>query len=107
MGNNPCSISDSVCLLKDVEMRRARPGPSSTEGLVNSEILSDEEDNEFENITLGHLGSNLLEEILEDDNDHLSCDFRTIFKRNKALSLTISNRKPKVRVLKKHKQVLR
>ena len=75
--------------------------PFSTEDFSKYVLQSDEGDVEAENVTLGHLCGDLMEEIMDDEYDHLSCDFKTIFKKNKSLSLTRAKRMPKVRVIKK------
>lgn len=105
LGNNPNIVTDSVNLFKDFELSRLRAKPSSTNVFSKNDLLSEEEDNEIENITLGHLCRDLMDEVMDDDNDHLSCEFRTVFKKNKSLSSTRSNRRQKVRVIKNHKQV--
>ena len=55
--------------------------PFSTEDFSKYVLQSDEGDVEAENVTLGHLFGDLMEEIMDDEYDHLSCDFKTIFKK--------------------------
>lgn len=38
----------------------------------------------MKNIALGHLCGDLMEEVLDDNSDNLSCDFETFLKKNKA-----------------------
>lgn len=40
---------------------------------------------ELENLTLGHFCGDLMEEIMDDDMDHLSCVFQDILKKTKLL----------------------
>ena len=100
LGSNPSLVSSSINILKEVEMARITTEPSSMEDFSKS-VLSNDEDEEAENVTFGHLYGDLMEEIMDDEYDHLSCDFKTIFKKNKSLSLTRAKRMPKVRVIKK------
>lgn len=105
LGSDPSSVSESISLLKNVEHSRLKPLPSSTEVCDTSEFLAEDDDNDLENDTLGHLCGELLEEFVDMDIDHLSSDFKTVFKKNKSSSLTRSKKKPKVQVVRKHKSV--
>ncbi|XP_062188905.1 uncharacterized protein LOC133892218 [Phragmites australis] len=67
VGNNPNLVVDSVNLLKDIELSRLRAEPSSTDVFSKNNLLSDEEDNELENIALGHLCGDLMDEVMDDD----------------------------------------
>jgi len=51
-----------------------------------SDFLVYKEGDELENLTLGHFCGDLMEEIMDDDRDHLSCDFQDVFKKNKGTS---------------------
>lgn len=35
----------------------------------------------MENLTLGHLCGDLMEEVMDEDGDHISCDFQAVFKK--------------------------
>lgn len=105
LGSNNSLASDSISLLKSVELERARPEPSSTEVVTNSNFLEDDNDSDLENGTLGRICGDLLDEFKNLDSDHLSCYFKAVFKKNKASSMTRSKKKPKVRVIKKHRSV--
>lgn len=62
----------------------------------------DEEVNfDFENLTLGHLGGDLMEEVMDEDDDHLSSDFKTVFKKNKSRG---KNKSAKLKVVRKYKK---
>jgi hypothetical protein len=74
-------VSDSINLLKEIELARSRPEPSSTDAFPKSYFLEEDDDDEIGNVTLSHLCGDLLEEIADDDSDHLSCDFRTVLKK--------------------------
>ena len=81
LGSNPSLVSSSINILKEVEMARITTEPSSMEDFSKSVLLNDEDEEEAENVTFGHLYGDLMEEIMDDEYDHLSCDFRTIFKK--------------------------
>ncbi|ONM27490.1 hypothetical protein ZEAMMB73_Zm00001d007744 [Zea mays] len=59
---------------------------------------------ESENLALGHLGGDFLEEVMDEDNDHLSCDFHTAFKKNKSKGSSRSKGSTKIKFVKKHKR---
>jgi hypothetical protein len=65
--------------------------------------FDDEENYEFENLTLGHLCGEFVEEVMDEDSDHLSCDFHTVFKKNKSKNSSRKKGCAKIRVIKKHK----
>ena len=73
--------ASSINLLKEVELARSRPKPSSTDAFPKSDFLEEDDDDEIGNVTLSHLCGDLLEEIADDDSDYLSCDFRTVVKK--------------------------
>jgi hypothetical protein len=35
----------------------------------------------MENLTLGHLCGDLMEEVMDEDGDHITCDFQAVFKK--------------------------
>lgn len=106
LGSSVDIVSDSVALLKMVEWDRLTACDSSKEIEDDSEIdiLDCDEDNKLDQLTLSHLCGDLMEEVMDVDNGHLSCDFKTVYKKIKSKS---SNRKknnnPKVRAVNKHK----
>jgi len=51
-------------------------------------FLVDEGD-ELKNLTLGHFCGDLMEETMDDDGDHLSCDFQDVLKKSYSLCLEI------------------
>ena len=81
LGSTPSMVSDSINLLKEVELARSRPEPSTTDAFPKSDFLEEDDDDEIGNVTLSHLCGDVLEEIADDDIDHLSCDFRTVVKK--------------------------
>jgi hypothetical protein len=105
MGSNDIQICESVSLLNIVE----NPNSISQISMDSSnmdcdQFKNDEEENyDFENHTLGHLCGELVEEVMDEDNDHLSCDFHTVFKKNKSENSSRKKGNAKIRVIKKHK----
>jgi hypothetical protein len=67
--------------------------------------LDDEEDEDLDNTTLGHLCGNLMEEVLDEDSDHLSCDLQAVFKKNKLQSSSKRKKISKIRMARKNKSV--
>ncbi|ONM26333.1 hypothetical protein ZEAMMB73_Zm00001d007212 [Zea mays] len=56
------------------------------------------------NLTLGHLCGDFVEEVMDEDSDHLSCDFHTVFKKNKSKGSSRSKGSTKIKFVKKHKR---
>jgi hypothetical protein len=98
-------VSDSIKCLKTLEAKRLPPElPSKAmEKPHNIALLDDEEDDDLDNITLGHLCGNLMEEVLDEDSDHLSCDFQAVFKKNKSESSSKRKKIAKIRMARKNK----
>jgi hypothetical protein len=67
----------------------------------NIALLDKEEDDDLDNITLGHLCGDLIEEVMDGDNDHISCDF--LFKKNKSKSSFKKKKIAKIRMIRKNK----
>lgn len=87
LGDNPGSVSDSISLLRTVEMARTRTEPSRTEVLAKSDFFSDDDQEELDDVMPGNLCGGLLEGTVEDDSDRLSCDFRTVFRKKKQIPI--------------------
>jgi hypothetical protein len=62
-----------------------------------------EEDNEFENLTLSHLSGDLMEEVMDDDSDHLSCDCCLQENKNKSRAVSYKKKSAKIRIVKKYR----
>lgn len=64
---------------------------------VDSDVVcvESDEDNGINNVTIGHLCGDFMEDIMDDDNDHLSCDFKIVFQKNKSMS-TFNKKKIKI-----------
>lgn len=88
LGHNTSLINDSVNLLKEVELARSRPDPASTEVLANPDFFNVVEE-DLDDVNLGYLCEELLEDFVDDNSDHLSCDFKTVFKKNKSPSINV------------------
>lgn len=105
MGNNKNEVDNSIFNLKHREYERLSLMPTSEAHESNGceDSQHDDLDNDFdlENLTLGHLCGDLMEEVMDEDSDHLSCDYVTIFKNNKSRK---SKNKSKIRVIKKTKR---
>jgi hypothetical protein len=69
----------------------------------NIALLDKEEDDDLDNITLGHLCGDLIEEVMDGDNDHISCDFQAVFKKNKSKSSFKKKKIAKIRMIRKNK----
>jgi hypothetical protein len=59
---------------------------------------------ESDNLALGHLCGDFVEEVMDEDSDHLSCDFHTVFKKNKSKGSSRSKGSTKIKFVKKHKR---
>jgi hypothetical protein len=106
LGSSPKQIKESVVLLKKLDLHHmvtqlylCLDNSDSDNG--QNEIVEDE-DHDIENITLGHLCGDLMEEVMNEDSDHLSSDFQTVFKKNKSRFSSRKKGSPKVRIVKKH-----
>jgi hypothetical protein len=103
LGSNPKQLMNSVALLKKHDLSQLESEPECLVDdldFINDQIADlEDEDYEFENLTLGHLCGDFMEEVMDEDSDHLSCDFQTVFKKNKLRK----KGKAKVRIVKKHK----
>lgn len=64
MGNH---VDDSVALIRKVEMDRfvLTPNNKDVSSLVDKEVESDIEDNDIDNLSLGHLCGGLTEEVMD------------------------------------------
>jgi hypothetical protein len=105
LGKNDSEVSDSIMCLKTLEAKRLPPKPSSKEmeEQHNIALLDNEEDDDLDNITLGHLCGDLMEEVMDEDSDHLSCDFQAVFKKNKSKSSSRNKKIAKIRMARKNK----
>ena len=75
----------------------------SWENLIFFNVFEEED---LDDTNVGYLCGEMLEDFVDDNSDHLSCDFKTVFKKNKSPSMSRPKRKPKVRVVKKVKKFL-
>lgn len=104
VGDVKTTTNESILKLKLVENDGLSRRPAST--TLVSQLVSDlenieeEEDLDFENLAPGHLCGDLMEEVMDEDNDHLSCEFQIVFKKNKATNK--KNRAKIIRVVRKH-----
>ena len=105
LGSNSKSVLESISLLKNNEVARVRPELARTDVFTEPVLLEDEDDFDLENGTLGRICGDLLDEFENLDSDHLSCEFKSVFKKNKASSLTRSKNKPNVRIVKRLKTI--
>jgi hypothetical protein len=105
LGKNDSEVSDSIMCLKTLEAKCLPPKLSSKEmeEQHNIALLDSEEDDNLDNITLGHLCGDLMEEVMDEDSDHLSCDFQAVFKKNKSKSSSKKKKIAKIRMARKNK----
>jgi hypothetical protein len=105
LGKNDSEVSDSIMCLKTLEAKRLPPKLSNKEmgEQHNIALLDNEEDDDLDNITLGHLCGDLMEEVMDEDSDHLSCDFQAVFKKNKSKSSSTKKKIAKIRMARKNK----
>jgi hypothetical protein len=66
-------------------------------------FLDNDEADDLDNITLGHLCDDLIEEMMDEDSDHLSCEFQAVFKKNKSKSSTKKKKIAKIIMVRKNK----
>jgi hypothetical protein len=107
LGKNSSEISDSLKRLRSLEAKRLTSvSPSKAmENPRHIALLDDEEDEDLDNTTLGHLCGNLMDEVLDEDSDHLSCDFQVVFKKNKLQSSSKRKKISKIKMARKNKSV--
>lgn len=99
LGNDDLESRDAVWSLKQLEFDRISSIPTSeVEVLEVDDTNKKEEDLDIENLALGHLCGDLMEEVMDEDSDRLSCDFQTVFRKNKSRK----KNNPNIRVVKKH-----
>jgi hypothetical protein len=105
LGNRDSEVLDSIRCLKSIEAKRLPPTLSSKEmGDQRSiAVLDNEEDDDLDNITLGHLCGDLMEEVMDEDSDHLSCDFQAVFKKNKSKSSSRKKKLAKIRMARRNR----
>lgn len=106
LDHNGDKSSVSLNNFRRLEQERLCLASSCVENDVpNESCTEDEEENfEFENLTLGHLCGDLMEEVMDEEDDQLSCDFQTVFKKNKARG---KNKKAKFKVVRKNNKGLK
>lgn len=108
LGSNQKQVSDSVSLLNRLELHNSEPQLDSSTFFSGSEFVhcdNDEVDKyESDNLALGHLCGDFVEEVMDEDSDHLSCDFHTVFKKNKSKGSSRSKGSIKIKLVKKHKR---
>jgi hypothetical protein len=66
-------------------------------------FLDNDEDDDLDNITLSHLCGDLMEEVMDEDSDHLSCEFQAVFKKNKSKSSSKKKKIAKIGMVRKNK----
>jgi hypothetical protein len=105
LGNRDSEVLDSIRCLKSIEAKRLPPTLSSKEMGDHRSIavLDNEEDDDLDNITLGHLCGDLMEEVMDEDSDHLSCDFQAVFKKNKSKSSSRKKKLAKIRMARRNR----
>lgn len=111
LGKHEKQITASISTLKSTEQNRLDLlTPNLEQGGLDydSDFLANtEEDYDWENPMLSHLCGDLMEETFDKDSHHLSCEFDTVFKKNKSRSSTRNKKSAKIKVLKKHKKSVR
>lgn len=110
LGNCSKEILDSISSLRIIEQNRLSTKLSSkvVENEVSeSELLDNDDDNDLENLTLCHLCGDLMEEVMDYDSDHLSCDFQAIYKKNKSRASFRKKKEAKIRIVNKCKNGLK
>lgn len=81
LGSNPKQLSNLVALLKKCNMLQLDvQSVCPVDVLESSNSQMEEDDYDFENLTLGYLCGDFTKEVLDEDSNHLSCDFQTVFK---------------------------
>lgn len=103
-----CSkISESVLNLRKIEEERLSESlkGSSTFNCnkLNNEGYGSEEEEELDNLVLGHLCGGLVEEVMDGENGHLSCDFNNLPIKGigKKIESMSKRKKVKIAVFKK------
>ena len=105
VGKNEKEVLGSVQVLKTVERNRLSAFcPRIVEEHDSDAVfLESDEDDDVNNLTLGHLCGDLMEEVMDDDSDHLSCEFETVFKKNKSMS-SFNKKNKKIGIVRKKRK---
>jgi hypothetical protein len=105
LGKNDSEVSYSIKFLKTLEAKCLPPKLSSKvmEDDLRPAFLDNDEDDDLDSITLNHLCGDLMEEVMDEDSDHLSSEFQAVFKKNKSKSSTKKKKIAKIGMVRKNK----
>lgn len=88
LGASSDEITDSVCSLKKTEVERINSSLSLVRD--NLDKLDDgdssEEEDDLNNLVLGHLCGDMMDEVMDEETSHLSCDSKKVLKAYKSKS---------------------
>jgi hypothetical protein len=102
VSENDSGVSDSIKFLKTLEAK-CLPPKLSSKVMEDDHRLAFLDNDDLNNIILGHLCDDLTEEVMDEDSDHLSCEFQAVFKKNKSNSSTKKKKIAKIRMVRKNK----
>uniref|UniRef100_A0A0E0QP49 Uncharacterized protein n=1 Tax=Oryza rufipogon TaxID=4529 RepID=A0A0E0QP49_ORYRU len=105
LGASSDEITDSVCSLKKTEVERINSSLSLVRD--NLDKLDDgdssEEEDDLNYLVLGHLCGDLMDEVMDEETSHLSCDSKTVLKAYKSKS---RSKKRRIRIAGLNKKCL-
>lgn len=101
LGGSCSKISDSILSLRKVEedrISKSLPLSNCLCNEVNNKGFSSEGEEELDNLVLGHLCGDLVEEVMDEEKDHLSCGVQKFSNNSNRKNAEIRRGKRKVRV---------
>ena len=79
---------------RHVPWTHGKPGHSGSV-LGKPDFFNVFEEEDLDDTNVGYLCGEMLEDFVDDNSDHLSCNFKTVFKKNKSPSMSRPKGKPK------------
>lgn len=101
LGGSYSKISDSILSLRKVEedrISKSLPLSNCLCNEVNNKGFSSKGEEELDNLVLGHLCGDLVEEVMDEEKDHLSCGVQKFSNKSNRKNAEIRRGKRKVRV---------